>query len=143
MSPAYIPKMFSDNYRLIERRLGVGGQGYVLAALHLPTRRQMACKVIDLHALKAEVLRHMELELGHHQQKPPTTKQRNLNPQKSPSLPKSPSPQKCADVYCSRMQQLVRRIEHQHVELMNFSHPNIVDVEQIFITSHNVYAARL
>ncbi len=47
--------MFESRYRITGRRLGVGGNGSVFAALHQKTQRQLACKIVDLRAVEWDV----------------------------------------------------------------------------------------
>jgi serine/threonine protein kinase len=46
-------------YRVTDRKIGAGGYGEVFMALHLHYRKQLACKIVNLLAVKIEVSKRL------------------------------------------------------------------------------------
>ncbi|KAI9784941.1 MAG: hypothetical protein M1839_001136 [Geoglossum umbratile] len=44
-------RLFADRYIITNRKLGMGGYGSVYLAINQQTKRQLACKIVNLHAM--------------------------------------------------------------------------------------------
>ena len=52
--------MFEDQFKVTSQKLGSGAYGQVHMAFNKSTGQQLACKIVDLRALKNKVIRESE-----------------------------------------------------------------------------------
>lgn len=116
---------FRDLYHVSQRKIGTGSEGIVLAALDLAKQRQMACKIVELKACATQIMHEIHIEFM----------QRHNFQQSS----QSQKLQGYGTVFRQKLQKKLARIEQEHVALMGLSHPNIVNIERLYIATHNIY----
>lgn len=58
--------MFEDQYKVTPQKLGSGAYGQVHMAFKKSTGQQLACKIVDLRALKNKVIREAEDQQSRH-----------------------------------------------------------------------------
>ncbi|TIA68311.1 kinase-like protein [Aureobasidium pullulans] len=109
-------KRVDDEFDIFSRLIGAGGQGKVFIAWDRKAGQQLACKVVSLAGVK----------LDHDK-----------------GAPKQASTQATAN-HGSKLQptKLLRKIHRLEVEydiLKDLSHPNIIDMRKVFITTHHIY----
>ena len=99
-------QLIRTGYQLSPRTLGLGGQGRVLAAIELKTRRQVACKLIDLHSHARQVMRELGMLRGESLDTAANQKQQDSFLRK----------------YRHRLHKRVERIREEHIVLGRLSH---------------------
>ncbi|KEQ79635.1 kinase-like protein [Aureobasidium pullulans EXF-150] len=109
-------KRLDDEFDISSRLIGAGGQGKVFIAWDRKAGQQLACKAVSLAGVK----------LDHDK-----------------GAPKQASTQATAN-HGSKLQptKLLRKIHRLEVEydiLKDLSHPNIIDMRKVFITTHHIY----
>lgn len=105
-------RLFSDQYLITSRVLGMGGYGKVMVAVDQKTQRQLACKVIDIHYLYRDLL--------------------TLNPRLHRIKDKDiPEPQKR---WPSKVVKNFREFEI----LKDLNHPNIISIRKVFWSSNTM-----
>lgn len=119
---------FSSRYEITNRNLGSGGNGKVLVAIHQKTQRQLACKIVDLthiHAkLKDRGLRSVNAQ---------TTS--DLDGKLSESCGIHEYPLNLPDRWPKKVKKCFREFEITK----NLSHPNVIAIEKIFLSSNTIY----
>ncbi|KAJ9643076.1 hypothetical protein H2199_004599 [Coniosporium tulheliwenetii] len=108
---------FERHYQITNRRLGVGGNGSVFAALHRRSQRQLACKVVDLRKDETDV---DPLGTG-------------LRPADT-NIPLQ-SQQYQAEKWRQHLQMRFREFDI----LKDLSHPNIITLEKVFYSPNTIY----
>ncbi|THY05224.1 kinase-like protein [Aureobasidium pullulans] len=109
-------KRLDEEFDIFSRLIGAGGQGKVFIAWDRKAGQQVACKAVSLAGV-------------------------NLDHDKG--APKQASTQATAN-HGSKLQptKLLRKIHRLEVEydiLKDLSHPNIIDMRKVFITTHHIY----
>ncbi|GAB7346519.1 hypothetical protein MBLNU457_5204t1 [Dothideomycetes sp. NU457] len=108
--------MLSPTYRVSERKLGFGAYGSVFAATEVSTKRQVACKIIDL----CSVANIVNGEI------------RGLRQYEKDEVA-------YLEEYRKRMKGKTKRISQEYLLLAELSHPNIISVNKVFKTGNNIY----
>ncbi|EER27381.1 Protein kinase domain containing protein [Coccidioides posadasii C735 delta SOWgp] len=128
---ADMSKEFRHEYSITDRMLGSGAYGQVCMAINQRDGTQLACKVVDLSAMKAQLRAPGNARAGN-----------------------SPLPAANIDPYqqilemkkCVARQQLTRKIESRlkvydrEVEILQkLRHPNIIGIKRVFKTENTLY----
>lgn len=108
--------MFKHQYHVTQRKIGEGGFGHVYVALEPSTARQFACKVISLSQRSGR-------NRGHDSAISTATEK----------------PSNASGVAQDLVSRKLSSLEREYETIRDLSHPNIIAIEQVFLTSHNLY----
>lgn len=119
---------FSSRYEIGNRVLGSGGYGKVLVAIHRKTQRQLACKIVDLA--------HIYANLEAQGLRSPTAQKHYdfySKPENGSRIQDYPLR------YPNRWPKKVKKCFREFEIAKNLSHPNIIAIEKVFWSSNTVY----
>jgi pheromone a factor receptor len=109
-------QLFASRYHITGRLLGIGGYGKVLVGIHQRTRRQLACKVVNLRELyDGASVANLRLPVVDHMQNSLVSGGEGRGPSKVDQ--------------CFRECRVLRKL----------SHPNIVSIKKVFWSSNTIY----
>ncbi|OAL22538.1 hypothetical protein AYO22_07096 [Fonsecaea multimorphosa] len=120
---------FGKEYNLTDRLLGAGTFGRVFMAIDQMTRRQVACKVVDLRKLGSRSL----IQFGRPEQPAPPDEVNSIAQKLKV---------KAWSNQLKRENALERKLcaYYREVEILaSLSHPNIVGIEKVYITDNTIY----
>ncbi|KAE8132384.1 kinase-like domain-containing protein [Aspergillus pseudotamarii] len=121
--------VFEDQYSVTPQKLGSGAYGQVHMAFKRDTGQQLACKIVDLRALKNKVVREAEDQHSRHFKEnafPPSRNRSLVTRAFKKSLQRKI--QERLDVY-SREARI----------LESLCHPNIISIEKVIESSNTIY----
>ncbi|KAE8360200.1 kinase-like domain-containing protein [Aspergillus caelatus] len=122
-------RVFEDQYSVTPQKLGSGAYGQVHMAFKKDTGQQLACKIVDLRALKNKVVREAEDQHSRHFKEdafPPNRNRLLVTRAFKKSLQRKI--QEKLDVY-SREARI----------LESLCHPNIISIEKVIESSNTIY----
>ncbi|KAK6008795.1 hypothetical protein QM012_000698 [Aureobasidium pullulans] len=108
-------KRFQKDFAIFPRLISAGGQGRVYVAWDRNTEQQVACKVVSLAGVELKCEQNMD---------------------ESSMQAASNRPFKVQSVKLLRK---IHRLEVEYEVLKDLSHPNIIDMRKVFITTHHIY----
>ncbi|KAF7591258.1 Meiosis-specific serine/threonine-protein kinase mek1 [Aspergillus hancockii] len=115
-------EVFEGHYKVSSQKLGSGAFGQVYMAYKKGTGQQLACKIIDLRALKSRVIRKAEDLQSHEETRNKLLDTHGVNQ----------SPPKKAQERLDPYTREVRILE-------DISHPNIITIEKVIKSSNTIY----
>ncbi|OAP61217.1 hypothetical protein AYL99_03418 [Fonsecaea erecta] len=122
-------RKFRKDYVLTDRLLGAGTFGRVFMAVEQTTRRQVACKVVDLRKLGPRSLSHF----GRREEPAPADEVDTIA--QKHKIKAWAKQQKRENTLKRKLCAYYREVEI----LSSISHPNIVGVEKVYITDNTIY----
>ncbi|KAF7617181.1 hypothetical protein AFLA_005226 [Aspergillus flavus NRRL3357] len=122
-------KVFEDQYKVTPQKLGSGAYGQVHMAFKKSTGQQLACKIVDLRALKNKVIREAEDQQSRHF--------------KESTFPHSKNRLLVIRAFKESLQRKIQgRLDVYSREariLESLCHPNIIRIEKVIESSNTIY----
>ncbi|OCK84006.1 kinase-like protein [Lepidopterella palustris CBS 459.81] len=119
---------FQLRYRITNRALGVGGYGKVFVAIHQKTRRQLACKVVDLS--------HIYAKMGANGLRPSIDQSSSHS---GTTIPGGATNIGSSALHRGRWPKKVKQSFREFDILKDLSHPNVITIEKVFWSYRSLY----
>ncbi|ODM15490.1 hypothetical protein SI65_09093 [Aspergillus cristatus] len=129
-------KVFQDQYVITPRKLGSGAYGRVHMAYIKDNGQQLACKVVDLRAMRDRATKEIEEQkLKFFRNKWQASMVKSNNDERTDVIAV-----RGLENYLSKKVQEKLDIYHREAKVLeNLSHPNIISVEKVIRSSNTIY----
>ncbi|KAE8381384.1 kinase-like domain-containing protein [Aspergillus bertholletiae] len=122
-------RVFENRYKITPQKLGSGAYGQVHMAFNTDTGQQLACKIVDLRALKNKIIREAEYQQSRHFKESPSA-----HNGKGLLIIRA-----FKDSIQRKVQEKLDIYSREARILESLCHPNIVGIENVIESSNTIY----